>query len=213
MLVQPAGASLPPTDAFRLDRPALLDAAQRGQFFGWNAGVVCSATPAFNQGGILMGHPRAVARADLMLVGVVQRIERQPFFDQQRFERFYSQGKVRRNRLVTVIVAIVLSVGEVALLAASAAGSAAFTASAARSISFAVSATSPSLSTPRARSLAASARFETATAPAGRAGHWDDPEHSLPPGSFLTGDYVAPDDRLNDALYRADSWDEVEPDA
>jgi hypothetical protein len=61
-----------------------------------------------------MGHPRAVARADLVLVGVDQRIERQPFFDQQRFERFYSQGKVRRNRLVTVIVAIVLSVGEVA---------------------------------------------------------------------------------------------------
>ena len=94
--------------------PPCLTPPNAANSFGWNAGVVCSATPAFNQGGILMGHPRAVAWADRMLVGVDQRIERQPFFDQQRFERFYSQGKVRRNRLVTVIVAIVLSVGEVA---------------------------------------------------------------------------------------------------
>jgi phage terminase large subunit-like protein len=47
-----------------------------------------------------------------MLVGIDLSIKRrsvdQPFFDQQRFERLDSQGKVRRNRLVSVIVATVL---------------------------------------------------------------------------------------------------------
>ena len=92
--------------------PRIAELRDRGSRIGQQALLV---------GGIDPGpcyHPRAVARADLVLVGIDQRIERrridQPFFDQQRFERLDSQGKVRRNRLVSVIVAMVLRAGDVA---------------------------------------------------------------------------------------------------
>ena len=53
-------------------------------------------------------HARAVARPDLVLVGVDQRVERgridQPLLDQQRFERLHPQGRVRGQFLVVVIV-------------------------------------------------------------------------------------------------------------
>jgi hypothetical protein len=51
-------------------------------------------------------HPRAVARTDLMLVGIDQCIKScridQPLLDQQRFERLDAKGEVRRNRMVAV---------------------------------------------------------------------------------------------------------------
>ena len=60
-------------------------------------------------GGINPGprhHLRAVARANLVLVGVDQRVERGPIdqslFDEQRFQRLHSQGHVRRNCLVSM---------------------------------------------------------------------------------------------------------------
>jgi hypothetical protein len=41
---------------------------------------------------------RAIARANLVLVGVDQRIQRrtvhQALFDEQRFERFHAQGEI-----------------------------------------------------------------------------------------------------------------------
>ena len=54
--------------------------------------------------------PRAVARADLVLVGVDHRVERgridEPLLDEQRFERHDPQGRIRGQFLVVVLHSI-----------------------------------------------------------------------------------------------------------
>ena len=60
---------------------------------------------------------RAVPRADLVLVGVDQGIERraidQPFFNQQRFKRLDPQREVGGNGLMAVAMLMVLRLGEI----------------------------------------------------------------------------------------------------
>jgi hypothetical protein len=55
-------------------------------------------------------HPRTIAWADFVLVGIDQRIKRRPineaFFNQQGFERLHSQSDVGGNVLVNVIFSL-----------------------------------------------------------------------------------------------------------
>ena len=74
----------------------------------------------FFEGGIDPGpsnYLRAVARPDLMFVGVNQRIERrgidQSLFHEQRFQRFHTQRGIGRNQGMLVLVVGLLRVSKI----------------------------------------------------------------------------------------------------
>ncbi len=86
--------------------PAIAELSDGGVGVGEQALFISGVGPGASY------HAGTIARADLVLVGVNQCVQRstvdQSFFDEERFEGLDAEGKVRRNGLVIVI----MSVGE-----------------------------------------------------------------------------------------------------
>jgi len=93
---------------------AVAELRDGGGGVGQQAFLICGIDPGARY------HSRAVARSDLVLLRVDERIERsaidQSLFDEQRFERLDTQSEVGRNFLVIVIVWMMMGFHKIELV-------------------------------------------------------------------------------------------------